>query len=99
MSKTLGSILQIGIGIAALAAGPGGIINGLAEIGIKGQIGQVLGNTIFGSAVLAGLQGAQSLFGPSLPKSPQVETSMKLPRPWRAQDAFWFQSDSDSPIY
>lgn len=98
MSKTLGSILQIGIGIAALAVGPGGIINGLAEIGIKGQIGQVLGNTIFGSAVLAGLQGAQSLLG-SLPKPSQAETPMKLPRPWRAQDAFRFQLDSDSPIY
>ena len=95
MSKTLGSILQIGLGIAALVAGPGGIINGLAEVGIKGQVGQILGNTLFGSAVLAGLQGAQSLLG-SLPKPEQQEVSIKLPRPGRAGDVDRFAPEPEA---
>lgn len=82
MGKTVGSILQLGVGIAALAVGPGGIARGLAQIGVSGGLASALGAAIYTTAVSAGSSGANTLFGKSPPAETTV-TALKTERPPR----------------
>lgn len=82
MGKTVSSILQLGVGIAALAVGPGGIARGLAQIGVSGGLASAFGAAIFTTAVSAGSSAANTLFGKSPPAETTV-TAIKTERPPR----------------
>lgn len=82
MSKTLVSILEVGIGVTAVVVGPGGIGAGLAELGIKGTANRILSNVIFSAALSAGISGAERLLAKT-PKPDTTETSLRTERPPR----------------
>lgn len=82
MSKTLGIILEIGVGIAAIAVGPGGIAAGFAKIGIKQGLASTLGSVLFTTGISVGLTGVQGLLQ-SAAKPETTDSPLKSPRPPR----------------